>query len=201
MTRVQHEDSPITLYNKYQHLVKNTLYRLLGQPHQVALSNRLEIQDLIQYGNMGLWRACTTYDKKQSSFKSHAINHIRWSIMNGLNRSGLIKYDVNNMPSDDNKFDLISFDSPITNNSDDDLNYYDITPDSYDINKDTYNRLLLNEILPKLSERERKIVVLKSQDKTDREIAEQFGVTPQAINKTIKNIQKRFQNIKEEVLV
>lgn len=201
MTRVQHEDSPITLYNKYQHLVKNTLYRLLGQPHQVALSNRLEIQDLIQYGNMGLWRACTTYDKKQSSFESHAINHIRWSIMNGLNRSGLIKYDVNNMPSDDNKFDLISFDSPITNNSDDDLNYYDITPDSYDINKDTYNRLLLNEILPKLSERERKIVVLKSQDKTDREIAEQFGVTPQAINKTIKNIQKRFQNIKEEVLV
>lgn len=120
--------------------------------------------------------------------------------MNGLNRSKLFKFDVNNMPDEKDIFDLVSFDTSVTNeDSEDNLTYHDLVSNNYDIDTDIYNKLVLKELKKELTEREKQILKLKSLHKTDKEIAKIFGVTPQNINKTIKNIQKRFKNNEEEV--
>lgn len=162
----------------------------------------MEFDDLLQYAHMGLWRACTTYNEEQSRFESHAINNIRWAVQNGLNReSELFKYNVNNMPEEGDKYNLIGYDNPVTNSGDTDaLSVSETVPTTqHDVEESTVNNLLIEELLDLLTSRERRIIKLKSKDMIDDDIAEIFGTTKQSINRTVHNIRRKLQHKKEEV--
>src|SRR5690606_3547158 len=102
---------------------------------------------------------------------------------------------VNNPPNEKDMYNLVGYDSPLINSdSEDSLNISDIIADEHNVEQDAFNKIEAYKILQLLSERERQIIELKSKDKTDREISELFGVTPQAINKTINNIRRKFRS-------
>lgn len=201
MDNEQHQEySPNKLFITYQHLAPNTLYRMLGQPYSVARSKSMEYNDLLQYANEGLWKACITYDSEQSSFESHAINHIRWSIKDGLNREGsLIKYNINNLPNEEDQYNLVGYDNPISESEGEDyILFSDITPNNCNVEKDVFNKIASDELLQLLSKREKEIIKLKSEDKTDKEIAKMYGVTYQAINSALSRIKRKLSHKKED---
>lgn len=184
--------TPQELFDKNKHLAGVTLFRLLRRPHDVAKSYSLDYEDLLQYAYEGLWKACVTYNPELSSFYTYAISCIRWSTLDGLNREAkLFKYDVNNMPQKEDKYKLVGLDGA------DDKKEVMSDSISLDRNNSTteneaLNRVLTQSLISNLSEREKEIIKLRAQDVTEKDIAKKFGVTQQAINKTIQRIRKRL---------
>lgn len=201
--KVDTQDLHIELFNKNEHLAELTLYRLLGQPHNVARSKSMEYNDLLQCAYEGLWRACITYDENQSNFETYAINHIRWSLKDGTNREDLIKYNVNNPPDKEDRFILVGYDTPVLNVSDsgdEPLTHSEVVADiNIDIEQSVIEKSVSDRLLAKLNERERQIVLHKADGRTDKEISELFNVTQQAINRTLHNIRDKMNNEKEEI--
>lgn len=193
------KQSPHELFDEHKHLPTVTLYKMLGQPHNVARSKQLEYSDLLQYANLGLWKACLNYDSKMSKFKSYAVNNMRWEIKNGLNRdSNIFKLNPNDKPDDEDIYNLVGFDNQI--NASTHLTFEEIVESNHSVEKEIMDKLATENLLLLLSNREAEILLLKSKDKTNVEIAEKFDVTPQAIGNTIRKIQKKLKGYKEEYL-
>lgn len=52
----------------------------------------LEHSDLIQEGTLGLIKAVETFKPEKAAFTTHAVNHIKWAILDAINENGsLIK--------------------------------------------------------------------------------------------------------------
>src|SRR5699024_3160653 len=130
-------------------------------PHKVALSKSLEYDDLLQYAHIGLWKACTTYKNNKSNFETHAINNIRWSVMDGLNReTELIKYDANNMPEDEDRYKLIGYDTPAKQDDYNSMNVSETVTDDYSLEDEIINKSTVKYLLDLLTEREKKYFFL-----------------------------------------
>lgn len=195
-----HQDHlPQKLFEQYHHLAPATLYKLLGQPHNVARSKSLEYDDLLQYAQLGLWQACLKHNKEESSFESYAINHIRWSVKDGLNRdSSTFKFNPNNVPDKEEQYNLVGIDTPP---GDTDTPLSELIESDFNTEGQVINDLSSKELLNLLNEREVEMIELKSQDHTNIEIAHYFNVSPQAVGRTIRNIHKKLEDYREEYLI
>src|SRR5690625_3410184 len=190
------------LFESNKHLAKNTIHRMFRQPYNLAKSKSIEYEDLIQYAYEGLWKACLTYSNKHSKFETYAINNIRWAVQNGLNReTNLIKYNPNNMPKEEDRYILTSYNSPI--NSREDGESMELSEAIPCENKRPHDLILekdeVCQLTKNLNEREKRIVELKTEVLTDKQIAKKFGVTFQAINRSIHNIRRKILATKQEV--
>lgn len=68
------------LYEDYEKLVYSTAYKRYGNPNYRD-AHGLEMDDILQFGRMGLFRACKTHDSSgEATFATHAIRNIVWSI-------------------------------------------------------------------------------------------------------------------------
>lgn len=201
-THENKQHHPNELFFDHQHLSKATLYKLLGQPHQVALSKNLEFDDLLQYAYVGLWKACTTYKPSKSKFESHAINHIRWAVKNGLNReSSTFKFNPNNQPTKEESFKLIDINSPITESDDNSLTFADTIESELKTDETTLRNLSVEELTSILTNKEKQIIHYRLMEYTYAEIGVKFGVTQQAINKNINKIIKKVNHRKDDYLI
>lgn len=190
------------LFSQYQHLAPATLYRLFGQPHNVAQSKSMEYDDLLQYAHEGLWKACVSYDGKRSNFETYAINNIRWAVLDGANReSSIFRFNPNNKPNDEDVYNLIGYDSPIETNSDSNssLTVSETVASEEDTEKTCLHRIHIKELLKKLDSRENEILIHKAKDLKNKDIAEKLNLSPQAISKILINIRKKMTKMKEEM--
>lgn len=163
----------------------------------MARKHSIEYEDLLQYALTGLWIACTSHNSSKSSFETHAINNIRWSVFDGLNRDcSTIKYDVNNLPPKEDMYLIDSIDTSIRGEEGEDMSQHETIPTDEDVEERVLNRLRSIESLQALSNREKIIIHMKSMEATDKEIALKLGVSQQAINRTFNNIQKRMRERK-----
>lgn len=186
--------TPRKLFDEYKHLAPTTLKKTLYNPHELAKKYTIEYDDLLQYAYTGLWTACVNYNNTKSSFQTFAINNIRWSVLSGLNREcSLIKYDVNNPPSDEDTYQVISIDATIEQEDGNEIDRHETIPDDENIEEKAINKLISDELLQTLTDREKKIIHMKFLDMTETEIADQLNVTKQAINKAYHNIQKKVR--------
>lgn len=65
----------------HQKLVKATIRRRFPNNQSFCKTHMIEIDDLIQLGNLGLLNAIRTFEQEEaSSFRSYAINSIAWNI-------------------------------------------------------------------------------------------------------------------------
>lgn len=190
--------SPKKLFDDHKHLAKTTLYRTLGQPHKVAKSKAVEFDDLLQVAYIGLWKACKTYNPKRGKFRTHAINNMRWNIIDALNNSfNIIKYPHNYGEKD--RYKLTSIDAEI-GHDEDSRNLHESIPD-LDVDNEIENKVLYkinNELLLKhLDKTQQKIVQLKALGWTEEEIGRELGVTKQTINKRYNYILRKIKQLGE----
>lgn len=199
MTTCHSTKSTKKLFVDYQHLAPTTLYRMLGQPYNVAKSKGLDYDDLLQYAHEGLWQACVTYNEKYSNFETHSINRIRWAVKNGLNReSNTFKFDVNNMPSKEEMYNLVGYDSPLKNDEEG-LTVSETISVGFDLENEATGNFTVNEVLNTLNNREKTIVLYKLDGHTDGYIANKFNTAPQSINRTLRNIKNKIKKYKGEL--
>lgn len=149
----------------------------------------------MQYALTGLWLACLNYNGNESSFETYAINNIRWSVFDGLNRNcSLIKYDVNNLPKKEDKYLIDSIDSHIKIDGNVHTDQHESIPSDENVEKRVMDSLFANEMLQILNDNEQKIVHMKSLDMTNIKIASKLNVSPQAISKAHISIQRKLRS-------
>jgi RNA polymerase sigma factor (sigma-70 family) len=184
------------LYDQYEYLVPNTIRRLFPNTQKFASSKHLDVDDLMQFGRIGLWNGITNFDhsKGNMKFRNYLINRIRWTVYryiqtNEMNQS-YYKFDYK---KDDNpRITLLSMShKPIS--EEDDKTFYDIIPsETYeDVDSEVESKIKIDKLLSVLSDGDREIALMKmNEDLNNKEIGERYGISRQAINIKLKRIQK-----------
>lgn len=174
---------------------ENTLYRLLQRPHSVARNNSVEFEDLLQYARLGLWNAATSYNGS-TKFKTHAINHIRWAVLNALNdECDQFSHDKNTMTRDEH-FNVTSFEQKVSVDSEpDSLTLHDViaSEDSEIGYEDTIVRDTLSKYISNLSDRHKDILIMREKGYTYQDIADKYGLYKQSVQRTHINLCKQLQ--------
>lgn len=151
-----------------------------------------EMEDLIQEGMIGLYKAVTAYDKtKAASFMTFASLCINGQIMNAVKASNAKK----NSPL--NRY--VSLDEPV-NGTDDNTDMklvdtlagiYEQNPELLYIDKE-YTGSLEQKALEALSPLERKVIKLLMSGKDYVKIAEELERTPKSIDNAIQRARTKI---------
>ena len=151
-----------------------------------------EMEDLIQEGMIGLYKAVTAYDKtKAASFMTFASLCINGQIMNAVKASNAKK----NSPL--NRY--VSLDEPV-NGTDDNTDVklvdtlagiYEQNPELLYIDKE-YTGSLEQKALEALSPLERKVIKLLMSGKDYVKIAEELERTPKSIDNAIQRARTKI---------
>ena len=192
--------SPKELFDNNRKLSKLTLQRLLKSPMQLAKSKSIEYKDLIQYADTGLWIAAQTYNGS-TKFTTHAINHIRWNVLDGINID-CDQFSYNRSPIEkENKYGVVSLELEIGEEGDhDSLTLHDIIAfeDSEKPYEDTIHKELATKFLNGLTNRQKDILIMREDGFTFVEIAEKYNLHKQSVYATYNNLIKKIrENLKE----
>lgn len=181
------------LFEKHQFLVKNTIYKTLKNPIGIAKSNKLELDDLYQYGNEALWKACLEYTPNKSKFQTFAINRIKWALLDALNTEcQFIQYDKRKNFTSKTKHRVTSID---TKSNMQDLDMYEVIEDESISQLHNEEDLQYDFYLSKLSDRQKLITKLKVDGSSIIEIAEKLNVSRQAIYLELDNIKEKLKGV------
>lgn len=78
------------LYYEYEKYILPTIYRKFPNYKTFSNTHGLDLDDLIQYGRLGLYKACKTFDgKKGLNIRSYVIQMIAWTIMTEIKKNSL----------------------------------------------------------------------------------------------------------------
>lgn len=95
-----------------------------------------------------------------------------------------------------------SFEKPITNNSDNNEKFLaDIIPANYDLQRDVENKMLIQEKLLLLDEKEKTVVFMTLNGIKQREIAEKLGVSQPSAGRIYKRAMLKLKEERELVNV
>jgi RNA polymerase sigma factor (sigma-70 family) len=197
------------LMKEYEKYVVITLEKMIPDTKNFADSLHLGVDDLLQYGRLGLWKAIKTRDKMISNnFRSHVIRNIKWSLGRNISiqsmKESIYKdkyYKRNKL--EHRKVDVVSMSNkPFGEHEIEETTYYDIV--GYDnINKfenDSIDNQAIDnieciKIFSLLKDHEKRMVLMKLKGYKETEIAKCFGISRQAINTKFKNMQKRLNEL------
>ncbi|MBA4542531.1 RNA polymerase sporulation sigma factor SigE [Thermoactinomyces daqus] len=151
----------------------------------------IHIEDLVSIGTIGLIKAVNTFDPtKKIKLATYASRCIENEILMFLRRNNKVRSEVSfdeplNMDWDGNELLL----SDVLG-TDDDTIYRDI--------EDEVDRKILRTALSNLSDRERKIMVLRfgldgGEEKTQKDVADLLGISQSYISRLEKRIIKRLR--------
>ena len=151
-----------------------------------------EMEDLIQEGMIGLYKAVTAYDKmKAASFMTFASLCINGQIMNAVKASNAKK----NSPL--NRY--VSLDEPVNGTDDNtDMKLVDTLAGIYEQNPELlyidreYTGSLEQKALEALSPLERKVIKLLMSGKDYVKIAEELERTPKSIDNAIQRARTKI---------
>ena len=152
-----------------------------------------EMEDIVQEGMIGLYKALKGYDKKKNaSFKTFATMCIKHQIQSAIKVANAKK----NSPLS-NSVSLQSF----SENSDDDdflpVNLiFQVSPDEKIINKEDYRNLLEN-IKKMLSEKELQVLKYYLKGYTYKEISNILGTSEKSIDNSLSRIKSKLKKLTE----
>ena len=152
-----------------------------------------EMEDIVQEGMIGLYKAIKGYDKKKNaSFKTFATMCIKHQIQSAIKVANAKK----NSPLS-NSVSLQSF----SENSDDDdflpVNLiFQVSPDEKIINKEDYRNLLKN-IKKMLSEKELQVLKYYLKGYTYKEISNILGTSEKSIDNSLSRIKSKLKKLTE----
>lgn len=196
-TLTKQTDSQLTpneLFNKYYFLVKNTTYKTLKNPISIAKINKIDVDDLYQYGSEGLWQACVTYNPSLSKFRSHAINHIRWALKDALNTDcQFIQYDKRKGFTNETKHRITSIDIKATKEQD--LEMYEVIEDESTSNLHNEERLQYEHYLEGLNDRQKLITKLRVEGSAVTQISQKLKISRQAVYQELDNIKEKLKGV------
>ena len=78
------------MYYEHEKYILPTIYKKFPNYKTFSETHGLELDDLIQYGRIGLYKACKTFDSKKGlNMRSYVIQHIVWTIMTEVKKNSL----------------------------------------------------------------------------------------------------------------
>ena len=152
-----------------------------------------EMEDIVQEGMIGLYKALKGYDKKKNaSFKTFATMCIKHQIQSAIKVANAKK----NSPLS-NSVSLQSF----SENSDDEdflpvSLIFQISPDEKVINKENYQNLLEN-IKKMLSDKEFQVLKYYLKGYTYKEISNILGTSEKSIDNSLSRIKSKLKKLTE----
>lgn len=152
-----------------------------------------EMEDIVQEGMIGLYKAIKGYDKKKNaSFKTFATMCIKHQIQSAIKVANAKK----NSPLS-NSVSLQSF----SENSDDEdflpvSLIFQISPDEKVINKENYQNLLEN-IKKMLSDKEFQVLKYYLKGYTYKEISNILGTSEKSIDNSLSRIKSKLKKLTE----
>jgi RNA polymerase sigma factor (sigma-70 family) len=192
--RAQYEQADV-LFNDNMVLAEMTLYKVFPKPRATARRKGLDVEDLMQYAYTGLWKACISFDPdKKVKFRTHAINHIRWHLIEKAKREGNpLKLDANKKYNFSELHKIVSFDRVLEDLFEGAVTLHDIHPADVDVEYDVLDEMRVVELLNVAdNEVERAVVSLRAQEVSYVEIAKRFGSSSQ-------NMQAKMRKMKDRI--
>lgn len=181
------------LFEKYEKLVFSTVYERFGNP-SYRMSHGLDWEELLQFGRMGLLRACKTYKKNSDFvFATHAIRNIVWSVNVESKR-----YSLGNVNKSSNELlDRVSMDEPIGSQ----LNHetaHDVV-ESYEEGFSEFEiKDLLQSIGSNISTDVSEIVKMRMEGLTFDEIATTLDISRQAVEQRLKRNRDKIVELYQD---
>lgn len=137
-------------------------------------------EDLFSIGIIGVVKAVNTFKPdKGVKFSAYATPIIRNEILITFRKKQII-------PS-------FSLDEPYDFGNGESVDYSEMIADSRRFEDEVASDMQLEQILSSLTEREKKIVDLSMQDKTQREIAKICGISQSYVSRIIKSVYKKWE--------
>ncbi|WP_442636472.1 sigma-70 family RNA polymerase sigma factor [Rossellomorea marisflavi] len=197
--------TPNELFEKYQYLVKNTAYAMFGDPVKFARKKNMDLDDILQYGKIGLWDSCNKYrESKGRQFKSYAINRIRWSISQGVEKdsklfsfkgrrdNGKLTYEFKN--AYDNRVGSLD-DQLNTNDTESNVStYHDVVGNGYNLEQEVIDNEYYTYIENNLSEQMLDIIKMKADGHPCEVMGKKYGVSRERVRQKIVQMRKHLAN-------
>ena len=180
---------------------EKTLYKLYKNPKSLAKRKGLDTEDLLQYALTGLWIAATTYDEsKNTSFKTHAINNIRWHLTERVKREcNPFKLNANTKYDWDKMHKIVYMDKPMEL-SGSEVTLHDLVSSDTDVEGTAISDVVESEILSKASPEQLEILRLYiEEDKSYKEIGELYDRTGANMSAKVRRLRDKLKHYKEEI--
>lgn len=174
-----YEDNEVLVYSTVQKRFDSEAFR------RVHMLSRDEI---IQFGRMGLWSACKTYDEsKGAAFQTYAIDSIIWSVLTESRRYSL--GNINNSSLE--LLDRISMEDSLKGQSPDET-LHDIIESEENGFSEVENKSFIDNVKENISERLANTLEMRMQGLTYEDIADSQGITKQAVGAHLRRNRKKL---------
>ena len=162
------------LYQQYERFILPTIYKQYPLYKSFAATHGLELDDLIQYGRIGLYGACKSFDEaKGMSMRSHAIQRIIWMINDELTKDSLNNIDNKSLVL----LDKNSLDLPVSSENGEELCLHDVIGEEENGYVEIEVEGILNSLGNKLPDQLFKVVEMRYKGHTFKEIGAELGVS------------------------
>lgn len=180
------------LYFEYEPCIEQTIQRQFPLHQSFTAAHGLSKDDLIQYGRIGLYRACKSFDStKGKSMRNYAIQSIIWMINDELTKDSLNNVDNKSLILlDKNSLDLI-----VSSDNGEELSLNDVIGELDSGYNDIEVENLIESIRGTVSDRLIDIVKLKYDGYTFVEIGKAIGVSSQACEQLLKKNKSKLKQL------
>jgi RNA polymerase sigma factor (sigma-70 family) len=195
------ELTPEELYYTYEHYVPQTLNKIYYDVRGICNQYRIQYEDLLQYGRLGLWKGCLSFNKSKSQFNTHAINNIKWAVYTALRRDcNIIKYSTKMKYDKDHIYNIISTDQFIGGEGEGQT-YHDVIASDYDLFDEVKDSVDKESILSIATEREKEIIKYKYEGKSQNQIGKLLGISGQRVGQMWKQYLEKLKDTRKVELV
>lgn len=180
------------LYFECEKYIEQTIQRQFPNRKSFTATHGLDEDDLIQYGRIGLYRACKSFDSsKGKSMRNYAIQSIIWMINDELTKDSLNNIDNKSLILlDKNSLDLI-----VSSDNGEELSLNDVIGELDSGYNDVEVENLIESIRGTVSDRLIDIVKLKYDGYTFVEIGKAIGVSSQACEQLLKKNKSKLKQL------
>lgn len=180
------------LFNKYQHLVRQTIIRQFPNYKIIAKLAHLEVEDLEQIGYESLWKCIGNYEKHKHRFTTYAIGSIRGSIGSFIKRKGSVLHFAATESNDViSTVKLVGYNSTAT--KDGNLTFEEVIPSRNNTEDATINKMAYKNLISGLRPEDLYIIEQKSCGVTGTSIAKELNLSKQAISNRYKAILDKIR--------
>lgn len=180
------------LYFEYEKYIGATIYKKFPLHKSFLAVHGLDEDDLFQYGKMGLYRACKSFNPtKGKSMRNHAIQSIIWMINDELPKDSLNNVDNKSLILLDKK----SLNLIVSEENGEELSLNDVIGEE----DSGYNDIEVDDLIESLegsiNQRLFQIVKMKYKGYTFQEIGIELGVTSQACDQMLKRNELKLKSL------